>query len=112
MTMRSRLRQIGGLLSLLAVVGLLSSCAAVHTSIAKKDLDVQTKMSESVFLEPVRPDKKTIFIQIRNTSDKQFDLEQAIASAIAARDPGSASTTRPAAIPPSARESSAADPIS
>lgn len=85
MTMHSRFRQVGGLLSLLAVAALLSSCAATHVAIAKKDLDVQTKMSESVFLEPVRPDKKTIFIQIRNTSDKQFDLEQAIAGAIASR---------------------------
>ena len=31
----------------------LSGCAAVHTSIAKKDLDVQTKMSDTIFLDPV-----------------------------------------------------------
>jgi hypothetical protein len=71
--------------SMLGIMVLLSGCAAVHTSIAKKDLDVQTKMSESVFLDPVGPDKKTIFVQVRNTSDKQFDIEQAIMNAIKAK---------------------------
>jgi len=72
-------------LCILGVMALLAGCAAVHTSIAKKDLDVQTKMSASVFLDPVGPDKKTIFIQVRNTSDKVFNIEQPIANAIAAR---------------------------
>ena len=31
------------------------------------------------------PDKKTIFVQIRNTSDKAFDIEAPIVNAIAAR---------------------------
>jgi hypothetical protein len=52
-------------LSMVAAFAVLSGCAAVHTSIAKKDLDVQTKMSDTVFLDPVGPDKKTIFVQIR-----------------------------------------------
>jgi hypothetical protein len=72
-------------LSTLGVMVLLAGCAAVHTSIAKKDLDVQTKMSDTVFLDPVGPDKKVIFIQMRNTSDKAFDIEGAIVSAVAAR---------------------------
>ena len=73
------------LLFLLGVMAILSACAAIHTSIAKKDLDVQTKMSETVFLDPVGPAKKVIFVQIRNTSDKVFDIEAAIVSAITAR---------------------------
>jgi Enterobacterial TraT complement resistance protein len=72
-------------LSIVAALAVLSGCAAVHTSIAKKDLDVQTKMSDTVFLDPVGPDKKTIFIQIRNTSDRSFDIEGPIVNAIAAR---------------------------
>ena len=35
------------LLSIFLVLIFLSGCAAIHTSIAKKDLDVQTKMSNS-----------------------------------------------------------------
>ena len=73
------------LLSIMTVLVILSGCAAVHTSIAKKDLDVQTKMSDTVFLDPVGPDKKVVFVQIRNTSDKPFDIEGAIVTAIAAR---------------------------
>jgi outer membrane lipoprotein SlyB len=57
----------------------LGGCAALHTSIAKKDLDVQTKMSDTVFLDPVGPDKKTIYVDIRNTSDKSnFDIQSSI----------------------------------
>jgi hypothetical protein len=53
----------------------LTSCAAVHTSIAKKDLDVQTKMSDTIFLDPVEPDQRTVYLNIRNTSDKtNFDI--------------------------------------
>ena len=67
-------------------LALLTGCAAVHTSIAKADLDVQTKMSDAVFLDPVGPDKRTIFIQVRNTSDKpNFDIESSLKSAIAAK---------------------------
>jgi hypothetical protein len=73
------------LLSMLCAGLIVSGCAAVHTSIAKKDLDVQTKMSDTVFLDPVGPDKKVVFVQIRNTSDKAFDIEGPIVTAITAR---------------------------
>lgn len=49
-------------------------CAAMQTSIAHKDLDVRTRMSDTIFLDPVSPDKRTIFISIRNSSDKDFGL--------------------------------------
>ena len=50
-------------------------CCAVHTSIAKKDLDVQTKMSDSIFLDPVEPSQKIIYLNVRSTSDKtNFDI--------------------------------------
>ena len=65
---------------------MLSGCAATQTAIAKKNLDVQTKMSDAVFLEPVAPDQRIVFVQVRNTSDKEnFDIETPIKSAIAAK---------------------------
>lgn len=71
---------------LLFALSLISGCAATSVSLAKKDLDVQTKMSDTIFLDPVSPDKKTIYIQVRNTSDKQnFDIETSIKSAIEAK---------------------------
>jgi len=59
----------------------LMGCSAAHNAINKRTLDVQTKMSASIFLDPVVSDKKTVFLQIRNTSDKpEFDLEPNIAA--------------------------------
>ena len=57
-------------------------CGAVNTSIKKRNLDVQTKMSDTIFLDPVRPDQKTIFIQVRNTSDKTIDITSGIKQAL------------------------------
>ena len=46
-------------ITVIAVIALiLSGCAALHTSIAKKDLDVQTKFSTSIFVDPVVPLEK------------------------------------------------------
>lgn len=64
----------------------LSGCAAVHTSIAKKDLDVQTKMSDTIFLDPIEPSQKVIYINIRNTSDKtNFDISPSVAQSLQTR---------------------------
>lgn len=58
------------LVVMMAAVLALSGCSATHTAVAKKDLDVQTKMSDSIFLDPVSPQFRTVYVQIRNTSDK------------------------------------------
>lgn len=63
----------------------ISGCSAVHTMVKKRNLDVQTKMSETVFLEPSAPSKRTVFLSIRNTSDKDIQIEQPIISAIQSR---------------------------
>lgn len=64
----------------------LSGCAASQVLISKRNLDVQTKMSETVFLDPVEPDKKVMYVEVRNTSDKDnFDLEGPVKEAIAKR---------------------------
>lgn len=62
----------------------LVGCAATQTAISKKDLDVQTKMSSTIFLDPVAPEKRTVLIQVRNTSDKpELSIKPQIAQAIA-----------------------------
>lgn len=48
-----------------------AGCASVNTAIEKRNLQTSTQLSETVFLDPVGPAKKTVFIQIRNTSDQQ-----------------------------------------
>ncbi|WP_115716906.1 complement resistance protein TraT [Gallaecimonas mangrovi] len=72
-----------------AVIGaalLLSGCTATHTAIAKRDLNVQTQMSDTIFLDPVAPAKRIVFVQIHNTSDQpQIQLQQQIVRGIQAR---------------------------
>ncbi len=66
---------------------LLSGCAATQVAVSKKNLDVQTKMSASVFLDPVENEKdKTVYLQIKNSSDKpDFAVTEEINEAIKAK---------------------------
>ncbi len=41
-------------------------CAAIHTKIAKRHLDVQTKISTAIFVDAVKREKRTIFVQVRS----------------------------------------------
>jgi outer membrane lipoprotein SlyB len=68
------LKIFGIMLTGLAFVG----CSAMNTSLNKRELDVQTKTSDTIFLEPVRPDKRIVFISVRNTSDKELDIKSRI----------------------------------
>lgn len=71
-----------------AVVGillLLTSCGATTTALGKRELDVQTKTTNTIFLDPVAADKRTVFVQVRNTSDKpELDIERAVRERVAA----------------------------
>ncbi|MGE2624777.1 complement resistance protein TraT, partial [Escherichia coli] len=64
-----------------AVVGLvaatmtLAGCGAMTTAVKKRNLEVKTQMSETVWLEP--SSEKTVYIQVKNTSDKDMSNLQA-----------------------------------
>lgn len=45
---------------------ILSGCAATSVALTKKDLDVQTKTSTAIFVEPVSPDKRTIYLDVKS----------------------------------------------
>ena len=63
-----------------------TACAATTTAISKRELDVQTRMSDSIFLEPLPPGRRTVFIQVKNTSDREdFDIEADVKAAILER---------------------------
>ena len=49
----------------------LTGCNAMHTAVKKRDLRVETRMSDTIFLDPVSQANRTVFLQFRNTSDKQ-----------------------------------------
>ena len=73
-------------LILCLVVFLLAGCAATQTMISKRNLDVQTKMSNTVFLNPVEDSQKTIYVQVKNTSDKpNFNVDHKIKSNLESR---------------------------
>ncbi len=48
------------------VVALLGGCAAAALSISKKDLDVQTKTSTAIFVEPVSRPMRTVYVEVRS----------------------------------------------
>tara|TARA_R110002167_G_scaffold93474_1_gene250465 strand:- start:14314 stop:15060 length:747 start_codon:yes stop_codon:yes gene_type:complete len=55
-----------------ATVTTLSGCAAVGTYINHRNVDSESKMSNTVFLDPVPNSEKTIYVQVRNTSSQDF----------------------------------------
>lgn len=62
----------------------LSGCSAMGTAIKKRNLDVKTQMSETIWLEP--SNNKTVYLQIKNTSDKDMSgLQSKITSAVTAK---------------------------
>lgn len=64
----------------------LAGCAAAQTAVGYRELDVQTRASDTIFLDPVPAAERTVAVDIRNTSDKpELDLEKAVREALAAR---------------------------
>lgn len=72
-----------GLLSIAAVQ--FTGCTAAHTMVKKRNLDVQTKMSETIFLEPAAASRRIIYVDVRNTSDKEMNVKESIVSALKTR---------------------------
>ena len=54
---------------------LLTGCAATQTAISKKDLDVQTRTSTSIFVDPVTANKRTIYLDVKS-GVMEFDRRQ------------------------------------
>ena len=52
--------------SVVAIILLVLGCAAVETSVAKRNLDVQTKTSSAVFVDPVKREKRKVYVDIRS----------------------------------------------
>jgi hypothetical protein len=70
----------------LSFITLLSGCSALHTAVGKRNLDVQTRMSQTIHLDPVEPEQRTVFVDIRNTSDKaEFDVRNDVVQTLSKR---------------------------
>ena len=67
---------------ILAIILIIVLSSTIHTIISKRNLEVQTKMSNTIWLEPVDTEQKTIFVKISNTSDKDLDIESKVLTAL------------------------------
>ncbi len=76
-------------ISVLSAVAIgLSGCAAAQMELSHKNLDVQTKMSNTIFVPPVSPAKQTVYVQFKNTADQSLDvpaLEQELDTSLTAQ---------------------------
>lgn len=64
----------------------LGGCGTVTTLAEHHSLEVSTKMSSSIFLDPTAQAQQTVFLQIRNTTDETgLDLATPLAAALQAK---------------------------
>jgi hypothetical protein len=78
------------ILASLLALSLLTGCAATSVALGKKDLEVQTKTSTSVFVDPVSRDKRSVYLDVRS-GVMEFDrnaFSRVIKDQFAASDKG------------------------
>lgn len=64
----------------------LAGCGAATTAIGKRELAVETQVSNTIFLDPVRADRRLVFVEVKNTSDRpDFDLAAEVTALLEAR---------------------------
>lgn len=66
------------LLTMVLIILLLSGCSSLETVIKKRNLATETKLSETIWLNPENITDKTVFIQVKNTSTSNLDIESEI----------------------------------
>ncbi|OGQ54726.1 MAG: hypothetical protein A3J24_10600 [Deltaproteobacteria bacterium RIFCSPLOWO2_02_FULL_53_8] len=66
-------------LLIFAVLLFCSGCAAMQVALENKDLKVETQMSDTIFFDLEEQRERTIFVDIRNTSDKEIDMRALVA---------------------------------
>ena len=71
-----------------AVAGAVSTligCAAMQVALEHRTLEVSTKQSQTIFLDPIPNSERKIYVDIRNTSDQDLDIAPQIKEALKAR---------------------------
>ncbi|MCJ8343049.1 MAG: complement resistance protein TraT [Cetobacterium sp.] len=63
---------------ILTMLVFMTGCSSFNTVIKKRNLATETKMSETVWLNPELIGNKTIFVQIKNTSTKPVNIDSQI----------------------------------
>lgn len=67
---------------LVGAVVVLTGCAATQTALEHGSLQVSTKQSETIFLDPVSSDQKTVYVSVKNTSDEEIDISPQLKTAL------------------------------
>lgn len=67
---------------LVGTIAVLTSCAATQTAIEHGSLQVSTKQSETVFLDPISNAQKTVYVAVKNTSDEEVDIASQLKTAL------------------------------
>ncbi|HAT1865067.1 TPA: conjugal transfer protein TraT [Legionella pneumophila] len=67
---------------LASAVAALTGCAATQTAIEHGSLQVSTKQSETIFLDPVSNAQKTVYVSVKNTSDEEVDIAPQLKTAL------------------------------
>lgn len=84
MKLQTNCKYLMRLAVLALITASISACGALHTMVKKRNLDVQTKMTDTIFLEPVGPRDRVIYVSIKNTSDKDLATKKTIISKLKA----------------------------
>ncbi|EDY0584561.1 complement resistance protein TraT, partial [Salmonella enterica subsp. enterica] len=72
------------MITLVSSTLILSGCGAMSTAIKKRNLEVKTQMSQTIWLDP--SSERTVYLQVKNTSDKNMSgLQSLIAKDIEAK---------------------------
>lgn len=67
---------------LVGAVVVLTGCAATQTALEHRSLQVSTKQSETIFLDPVSSAQKTVYVSVKNTSDEDVDIAPQLKTAL------------------------------
>ena len=85
MSFKSTLKQFKKIV-ISAVIIAVAGCSATTKMIKHGKLETQTRMSETIFLDPIADEQKTVLLQIRNTTDqKGLNIEERIRQAVQAK---------------------------
>jgi hypothetical protein len=64
---------------------LFTGCAATQVALEHHSLKVQTRMSHTVFLDAEKPAERTVLLTVKNTSDKNLEVEGLIRQRLEAK---------------------------
>jgi outer membrane lipoprotein SlyB len=70
--------------ALSSFIALLTSCSATQTVLEHHNLEANSKLSKTIFLDPVAQNQKTIFVVVKNTSEKSFEITKPLTTALTA----------------------------